>query len=57
MRVNLTSYVYNKKILIPRIDKLNEFNITIGRSKLNALFEIITTGRLILHDFVQTVYN
>ena len=42
------------------IDKLNEFNVLYIRFKneLNAdLSEIITARRLILHDFVQTVYN
>ena len=40
-------------------DELNEFDILYGRlNELNAdLFEIITAGRLILHDFVQTVNN
>ena len=55
MRVNLISYVYKRKILIPCLDKLNEFDIL---NELNAdLSEIITARRLILHDFVQTVYN
>ena len=60
MRVNLTSYVHKIKILIPRLDKLNEFDILYirFRNELNAdLSEIITARRLILHDFVQTVYN
>ena len=58
MRVNLTSYVHKIKILIARLDKLNEFNILYIRLKeLNAdLWEIVTAGRLILHDFVQTIY-
>ena len=40
-------------------DELNEFDILYGRlNEPNTdLFEIITAGRLILHDFVQTVNN
>ena len=60
MRVNLTSYVHKIKRLIPRLDKLNDFKILYirFRNELDAnLSEIVAGRRLILHDFIQTVYN